>query len=63
LKNLEAVLEAAGSSLDKVLKVLIFVTDIKDVPVLNESYNTMFKEPRPVSSPSVLQVFFLPLLL
>ncbi|EFX05230.1 L-psp endoribonuclease family protein [Grosmannia clavigera kw1407] len=47
LKNLEAILIAAGSSLDKVLKVNIFVTNIKDVPAVNEAYTSLFSEPRP----------------
>jgi enamine deaminase RidA (YjgF/YER057c/UK114 family) len=50
LKNLIAVLEEAGSSAEKVLKVMIYVTDIKDVPALNEAYIAFFAEPRPVST-------------
>ena len=41
------VLEAAGSGVDKVLKVNIYVTDIKDVPLMNEAYCKFFAEPRP----------------
>ncbi|KAH8883211.1 L-psp endoribonuclease family protein [Thozetella sp. PMI_491] len=47
LKNLQAVLEAAGSGIDKVLKVMIYVTSISDVPALNAAYTAFFPEPRP----------------
>ncbi|KZF26344.1 endoribonuclease L-PSP [Xylona heveae TC161] len=47
-KNLQHVLEAAGSSLEKAVKVNIFVTNLKDVPALNEVYATIFPDPKPV---------------
>ncbi|CAI7653584.1 unnamed protein product [Penicillium glandicola] len=47
LNNLKAVLEAANSSINKVLKVTVYVTAIEDVPALNEAYNAFFPEPRP----------------
>lgn len=49
MKNLEAVLKAAGSGKDKVLKVNIYVTNMADVPTMNEAYAAFFDEPRPVS--------------
>ncbi|HEV3473533.1 MAG TPA: RidA family protein [Actinomycetota bacterium] len=42
MNNLTAVLEAAGSSLDKVVKVTIFLTDIDDFADVNETYATFF---------------------
>ncbi|KAJ5289209.1 hypothetical protein N7478_002239 [Penicillium angulare] len=47
LTNLSKVLQAAGSGSDKVLKVMIYVTSMDDVPLMNEAYNKFFAEPRP----------------
>jgi len=38
LRNLGAILEAAGSSLDKLLKTTIFLVDLADFPKMNEVY-------------------------
>ncbi len=38
IDNLEAVLVASGASLATILKVSAFVTDIGDLPILNEVY-------------------------
>ncbi len=43
LTNLKVVLEAAGSSLDKVLKVTIFLKDMDDFPIMNTVYGEFFK--------------------
>ena len=40
LKNLAAVLEAAGSSLANALNVSIFIVDFADFPAMNEVYAT-----------------------
>jgi 2-iminobutanoate/2-iminopropanoate deaminase len=46
LSNLKAVLEAAGSSLSKVVKVTVFLNDIDDFLTMNEEYSKWFtKEP------------------
>ena len=42
IKNLAAVLEAAGSGLDKVVKTTCFLTDINDFAVFNEIYAELF---------------------
>jgi 2-iminobutanoate/2-iminopropanoate deaminase len=42
LKNLQRVLEAAGSSLADVIKVNIFLVDVNDRPALNEVYQEFF---------------------
>jgi 2-iminobutanoate/2-iminopropanoate deaminase len=42
LENLKVVLEAAGSSMDKVLKCTVFLTDITDFPAMNEVYHSYF---------------------
>lgn len=38
MKNLQAVLEAAGSSLDRVVKTTCFLADINDFAAFNEVY-------------------------
>jgi 2-iminobutanoate/2-iminopropanoate deaminase len=50
LENLKAVLEAAGSSLDKVVKVTVFLRDIKDFAAMNEAYAAAFKGHAPARS-------------
>ena len=45
--NIKAVLEAAGSSLDKVVKCNVYLRDIKDFGAMNEVYKTMFQQPYP----------------
>lgn len=50
LENLGAILEAAGSSFDKVVKTLIFVADINDFAKVNEVYASFFEEPFPARS-------------
>ncbi|XP_037041234.1 rutC family protein UK114-like isoform X4 [Bradysia coprophila] len=47
LKNLVAVLEAAGSSPDKVLKATIFVEDMNDFALVNEEYKKVFSKDFP----------------
>ena len=50
LENLKAVLEEGGSSLDKVVKTTVFLTDLADGPVVNEVYARYFDDPRPTRS-------------
>jgi 2-iminobutanoate/2-iminopropanoate deaminase len=47
LSNIRSILEAAGSSLSKVVRVGIFLTDLQDFQAANEVYGTFFKEPYP----------------
>ena len=42
LKNLQAVLNAAGLSLDNVVKTTVFVQDLADFGTVNEIYGTYF---------------------
>jgi len=50
LRNLAAVLEAAGSGLDRVLKVTIFLTSMSDFEEVNRVYSGCFHEPFPARS-------------
>ncbi|KAF9892231.1 hypothetical protein FE257_002008 [Aspergillus nanangensis] len=47
LRNLSAVLEAAGSSLQDVVKVNIFLADMNDFGAVNEIYAGTFPDPKP----------------
>ncbi len=47
LKNLQAVLEAGGSSLGSVVKVNIYLTDINDRPAVNDVYAEFFPDDPP----------------
>ena len=47
LENLQAILEAAGSSLDDVVKVNAYVTDLTRFAEFNEVYKEFFSEDPP----------------
>ncbi len=47
LKNLSAVLEAAGANLDKVVKTTVFLADMNDFTAMNEVYARYFAENKP----------------
>jgi 2-iminobutanoate/2-iminopropanoate deaminase len=47
LQNLSAVLEAAGSGLDKVVKTTVFLQDMKEFTEMNEVYATFFSDTPP----------------
>jgi 2-iminobutanoate/2-iminopropanoate deaminase len=47
IKNIASILQAAGADLNDVIKATIYVTDISDLPKLNEVYKTYFAEPLP----------------
>jgi 2-iminobutanoate/2-iminopropanoate deaminase len=50
LENVKTVLEAAGSSLDRVLKCTVFLNDIKDYTPMNEVYAKFFTKDPPARS-------------
>lgn len=50
LKNLSAVLEAAGSSLDKVVKTTVFLKNMSDFANMNEVYGRFFTAKPPARS-------------
>ena len=58
MQNLGAVLEAAGSSFDNVLKTTVFVADLADFATVNEVYATFFRDQPPARS--TVQVAGLP---
>jgi 2-iminobutanoate/2-iminopropanoate deaminase len=50
LENLKNILEEAGSSLDKVIKTTIFLTNINDFQKVNEIYGQYFSSHKPARS-------------
>jgi len=50
LENLKAVLVAAGSSMDRVVKATVFLKNIADFPVMNEVYAEYFGGSKPARS-------------
>lgn len=49
-ENLKAVLEAAGSDLEHVVKVLVFLSDMENFQKVNEVYGTYFTSHKPARS-------------
>jgi 2-iminobutanoate/2-iminopropanoate deaminase len=47
LKNLSAVLEAAGSNLNNVVKTTVFLSDMNDFAAMNKVYAEFFNENKP----------------
>ena len=58
LKNIKAILEAAGSGMEKVVKTTVFLQDMKDFAAMNEVYARYFAEPFPARA--AVQVARLP---
>jgi 2-iminobutanoate/2-iminopropanoate deaminase len=50
LRNLTAVLDAAGVSLDRVVKTTVFLADMADFAAMNEVYAGHFSAPFPARS-------------
>jgi 2-iminobutanoate/2-iminopropanoate deaminase len=50
LENIKAILEAAGAGMEELVKVTVFVTDMKDFSAINEVYQGYFNEDPPARS-------------
>jgi len=50
LENLKNILEAAGSSISRVIKTTVFIKDMSDFSAVNEVYKKYFSEPYPARS-------------
>jgi len=48
MKNISAILEAAGAKIDDIVKVVIYVTDMAQMPEFNAAYPSYFTAPYPV---------------
>jgi 2-iminobutanoate/2-iminopropanoate deaminase len=51
LKNIEAILAAAGMDFSNVVMARVYLTDSENFQQMNEVYNTFVKEPRPARVP------------
>lgn len=58
LKNVSAILEAAGTSLEKAVKMTVFVRDMNDFDKINAVYTSFFQGEAPARS--LVQVARLP---
>lgn len=58
LENVRNILESAGTSLDKIVKIVIFLRDMNDFAAMNEAYGTYFPTNPPARS--AVQVARLP---
>ncbi|MDR1290305.1 MAG: RidA family protein, partial [Planctomycetaceae bacterium] len=59
LRNLDAILKAAGSSWERVVKTTVFLADLADFPRMNKTYNDYLNGSKPARS--TVQVAALPL--
>lgn len=58
IENAKAILESAGTSMDDVIKVTVYMKDLKDFDAMNEVYASVFRPPFPARS--TVQVAALP---
>ena len=59
LMNLQSIALAAGTGMDRAVKITVFLTDISQFKAVNEVYESFFPEPFPARS--AVQVAALPL--
>ena len=50
LENVKAIVEAGGSSVEKIVKVNIFLDDVNDFAAVNEAYAEFFGDHKPARS-------------
>ncbi len=50
MKNVKAILECEGYSLNDVVKTIVFISDINDFAKINKVYESYFKEHKPARS-------------
>jgi len=58
MENMKAILEASGSSLGKIIKTSIFLTDMGSFPLVNQVYGGFLQDPYPARE--TVQVSALP---
>ena len=49
-RNLAGILEAAGTTLDRVVRTTVYLADMNDFAAMNEVYGTYFTSPAPARS-------------
>ncbi|MBZ2174972.1 RidA family protein [Schnuerera sp. xch1] len=50
LDNVQAILEEVGSSMEKVIKTVVFIKDLEDFVAMNEVYESYFSKKAPARS-------------
>ena len=60
LKNVKAILEAAGSGLDRVVKTTVFLKDMGEFAAMNEVYGSFFADKALAPARSTVEVARLP---
>lgn len=50
LENIAAILASANSSMDKIIKTTVFMTDLKNFPIMNQAYAEFFPNEAPARS-------------
>ena len=50
LRNVKTLVESGGSSMEKVLKVNVYLTDMRNFEEMNKVYEEFFVDPRPARS-------------
>lgn len=59
LENIKAIAEAANTTMDKTLRMMLYTTDISQGKTVNAIYETYFNDPKPARG--VIEVSALPL--
>ncbi|MFI5312252.1 MAG: RidA family protein [Gemmatimonadales bacterium] len=60
LENIKKVLDAAGTTVDKVVKCTVFLTDVKDFAKMNTAYTAFFTKEPPARSTVVVAALVRP---
>ena len=47
MRNLSAILEAAGASMDQVVRCTVYLADMNDFAAMNDVYGSYFSQPAP----------------
>ncbi|MBS4190175.1 RidA family protein [Bacillus sp. FJAT-49705] len=50
MKNIKAILESEGLTLENIIKTTIFIKDMSQFPIINEEYSKYFNEHKPARS-------------
>lgn len=59
-RNLQAILDAAGSGLDRVVKTTVFLKDMNEFAAMNEVYGSFFADKTKAPARSTIEVARLP---
>lgn len=60
MKNIEGILQSAGSSMDKVVSTIVYITDAANFPALTPAWTKWFPKDPPVRAVLVVSDFGMP---